>query len=184
MICFIQKRPALQIGRYQVIDYDTAWLSDALKRAALAADREDFPFVEDIRSGIENYLESRCPLSLLPIDELYLRMRKMLTRIGCEQIAEKLQPLAPPVTVSLIRAASEAGSGFELGFFSQLDGELRELRAAGVEHMTFTGLRQSALLLRGNPGWNTACDLLLGEIHDFLANHGVPAEAILGSAEP
>ena len=49
MISLIGNRPALQIGRYQVIDYDTAWLDDALKRAALAAEHEDFPFIADIR---------------------------------------------------------------------------------------------------------------------------------------
>jgi len=65
VISLIGNRPALQIGRYQVIDYDTAWLDDALRRAARAADHEDFPFVEDIRSGIEKYLETKCPLKLL-----------------------------------------------------------------------------------------------------------------------
>ena len=51
MISLIGNRPAIQIGRYQVIDYDTAWLDDALYRAAVAAEHEDFPFVAEIRSG-------------------------------------------------------------------------------------------------------------------------------------
>ena len=55
MISLIGNRPAIQIGRYQVIDYDTAWLDDALYRAAVAAEHEDFPFVEDIRSGFVRY---------------------------------------------------------------------------------------------------------------------------------
>ena len=96
MISIIGNRPALQIGRYQVIDYDTEWLDDALRRAARAADHEDFPFVADIRSGIVKYLETKCPLKLLPLEDLFERMRKMLVKIGCERIAEKLEPLAPP----------------------------------------------------------------------------------------
>ena len=86
MISLIGNRPALQIGRHQVIDYDTACLSDALRRAAQAAEREDFPFVEDIRSGIVQYLETKCPLRLLPIADLFERMRKMLLKIGFESI--------------------------------------------------------------------------------------------------
>ncbi len=170
MISLIGNRPALQIGRYQVIDYDTAWLDSALRRAALAAEHEDFPFVDDIRSGIVKYLETKCPLKLLPLDELYDRMRRMLVKIGCEKIAEKLEPLAPPVTVSLVRAAMEAGNGFELAFFEMLRAELSDLRAAGAEDIRFTGLRESAMILRGTSKWNKRCQILLSEIEGFVGN--------------
>jgi hypothetical protein len=170
VIALIGNRPALQIGRHQVIDYDTSWLDSALHRAALAAEHEDFPFVADIRSGIVQYLETKCPLKLLPLDELYERMRRMLVRIGCEKIAEKLEPLAPPVTVSLVRAAMEAGNGFELAFFEMLRSELCDLRAAGAEEIRFTGLRESAMILRGAAKWNKQCQALLTEIEAFLHN--------------
>ena len=168
MISLIGNRPALQIGRYQVIDYDTAWLDDALRRAALAAEHEDFPFVEEIRGGIVKYLETKCPLKLLHLDDLFDRMRKMLVKIGCERIAEKLEPLAPPVTVSLVRAAMEAGNGFELAFFETLRIELGDLRAAGAEEIRFTGLRESSLILRGRAKWNKHCESLFAEIEAFL----------------
>ncbi len=168
MISLIGNRPALQIGRYQVIDYDTAWLDDALRRAALAAEHEDFPFVEEIRGGIVKYLETKCPLKLLHLDDLFDRMRKMLVKIGCERIAEKLEPLAPPVTVSLVRAAMEAGNGFELAFFETLRIELGDLRAAGAEEIRFTGLKESSLILRGRVKWNKHCESLLSEIEAFL----------------
>lgn len=175
MISFIGNRPALQIGRHQVIDYDTAWLDDALRRAALAAGLEDFPFVADIRGGVIQYLETKCPLKLLPIDELFDRMRKMLVTIGCGNIAGKLQPLAPPVTVSLVRAAKEAGSGFELAFFEMLRAELRELKQAGAEEIRFTGLRESSMILRGTEKWNKQCELLLTEVESFLQAWHRPA---------
>ncbi len=168
MISLIGNRPALQIGRYQVIDYDTAWLDLALKRAASAAKLEDFPFVADIRSGVVQYLETKCPLKLLQLEDLFDRVRKMLVKIGCGHIAEKLEPLAPPVTVSLVRAAMEAGNGFELAFFETLRIELGELRAAGAEEIRFTGLNESALILRGTAKWNKHCEILLTEIRDFL----------------
>lgn len=170
MISLIGNRPALQIGRYQVIDYDTEWLDSALHRAALAANHKDFPFVADIRSGIVQYLETKCPLKLLPLDELYDRMRRMLIKIGCEKIAEKLEPLAPPVTVSLVRAAMEAGNGFELAFFEMLRSELAALRAAGAEEIRFTGLKESAMVLRGAAKWNKHCQALLNEIEIFIQN--------------
>ncbi len=170
MISFIGNRPALQVGRYQVIDYDTAWLDDALLRAARAAEHEDFPFIADIRSGIVKYLETRCPLKLLQLEELFERVRKMLVKIGCERIAEKLEPLAPPLTVSLVHSAMAAGNGFELAFFGVLRAELRDLRALGAEQIHFTGLRECALILRGTSKWNKHCQILLLEIQAFLNN--------------
>jgi hypothetical protein len=169
VISLIGNRPALQIGRHQVIDYDTAWLDDALQRAARAAEVDDFPFIADIRGGIVQYLETRCPLKLLHIEDLFERMRKMLVTIGCDRIAENLRPLAPPVTVSLIHAAREAGNGFELAFFETLRTELADLKAAGAEVIRFTGLRESSLILRGAKDWNKHCEALLSEIHAFLS---------------
>ena len=168
MIAILGNRPALQVGQHQVIDYDTAWLDTALQQAARAAQREDFPFLADIRSGVVEYLESKCPLKLLKLEELYDRVRRMLIMIGCESIANELEPVAPPVTVSLVAAAMEAGNGFELAFFGKLRTELTQLREQGVQQIRFTGLRESSLILRGSGKWNQHCEGLLGEIELFL----------------
>jgi hypothetical protein len=133
VISYIGNRPALQIGTHQVFDYDTSWLEDALRRAARAADHEDFPLVSEIRNGVELYLENQCALRLLQLEDLFERMRKMLVKIGCERIAEKLEPLAPPLTFSLVAAARSAGNGFELAFFETIRVELAQLRGAGAE---------------------------------------------------
>lgn len=170
MICLATNRPALQIGRHQVIGYDTAWLSTALHRAARAAERDDFPFIDDIRNGIVHYLENQCALRMLPLPQLFDRVRRMLEKIGCEGIAAKLEPLAPPVTVSLVETARAAGSGYELAFFGALREEIDELRRAGAEDLRFSGLRDCALLLGGAGKWTRDCDRLLAEITSFLEN--------------
>lgn len=169
MISFIGNRPALQIGRHQVIDYDVGWIDDALRQAAEAADHQDFPFISEISEGIVQYLETKCPLKLMHLDELYERLRKMLVKIGCEPIAEKLEQLAPPVSVSLVRAAMEAGNGFELAFFETLRVELASLRGVGAVEVRFTGLRASVLILRGVEQWNKSCDALFQEIQAFIS---------------
>ena len=172
MISFIGNRPVIQIGTHQVFDYDTAWLEDALRRAARAADHEDFPLLSEIRNGVELYLENQCALRLLLLEDLFERMRKMLVKIGCERIAEKLEPLAPPLTVSLVEAARAAGNGFELAFFETIRAELSQLREAGAEDIRFTGLRESAMILRGKSKWNRQCDAMLAEITAFLDSAG------------
>lgn len=168
MISFIGNRPAIQIGSHQVLDYDTAWLGEAIARAARAADLDHFPLIDEVKCGVELYLEHKCALRLLRLDDLFERIRQMLVEIGCKTIAEKLQPLAPPVTISLIRAAQAAGNGFELAFFETLRGELCELHRAGAENIHFTGLRESALILSGREKWDKHSDRMLCEIQEFL----------------
>jgi hypothetical protein len=168
LIAILGNRPALQVGRHQVFDYDTEWIDAAIQRAARAAEHHDFPFVEEIRGGIIEYLESKCPLKMLALEELFDRVKRMLRQIGCERIAENLQPVAPPVTVSLLHTAMQAGNGFELAFFETLRAELDELRAAGVEKIHFTDLNESARILGGQQKWNRKCEAMLGEIQQFL----------------
>lgn len=176
MISFIGNRPAIQIGRHQVLDYDTSWLDHALLRAAKAADQNDFPFVTEIRSGVTQYLENACQLKLLHLHELFEKIRKMLSKIGCQHIAEHLQPLAPPLTISLVHAAMEAGTGYELAFFEKLRAELEDLRGHGAEEIRFTGLRESVLILRSSKKWDKRCDAVLKEVEAFLkAWDNVPA---------
>lgn len=175
MISFIGNRPAIQIGTHQVLDYDTSWLEEAITRAAHAAGIDHFPLINEVKSGVELYLEHKCALRLLHLEDLFERIREMLIKIGCKTIAEKLQPLAPPLTISLIPTASSAGNGFELAFFETLRAELHTLRKAGVENIRLTGLRESALILSGREKWDTHSDRILSEIRAFLkASHRSP----------
>lgn len=170
MICLVGKLPVLKVGRHQVAGYDTAWIDVALKRAAKSCDRADFPFINDIRDGVLHYLEHKCPWRLLPIEDLFERMKRMLRRIGCDAIAENLLPLAPPITLSVARAAREAGNGFELVFFQKLQDEIDDLRTRGAEEFHFTELRESAQILRGALRWTPRCECLHQEILAFLQN--------------
>jgi len=174
MICFIGNRPVLQIGRQQVSGYGTAWLRQSIQRGAEAAEREDFPFIDDLIQGVQLYLEHKCPLRVLTIEDLHARVRKMLERIGCEAIAQKLPLLAPPVTISLEHTALEMKNGLELAFFNRIHDEIEDLRQHGVEEVRFTGTRDCVQILRGVTEWTPSCEQLHAEILTFLKNHGHP----------
>ena len=96
MICLSGNLPALKIGHHHVVGYKTDWIEEALSRAAAASNRTDCPFIADIRDGILHYLEKRCSLRVFAIEDLYSRMRAMLRKIGCDDIAQHLSALAPP----------------------------------------------------------------------------------------
>jgi len=173
MICLSGNLPVLQIGNHQVVGYDTAWIDESLRRAAASSDRLDFPFIDDIRDGILHYLEHRCSLRILPIENLYRRMRSMLNRLGCSAIADNLQILSPPVTVSLARSARQAGNGFELLFFTELGRDIEDLMANGVESIRFCDIEECARVLKGHKNMTKACNQLAGEIVQFLTYYRV-----------
>lgn len=168
MICIVGNLPVLKVGHHHVIGYDTDWIDEALKRAAIASNRQDFPFIDDIRDGVMHYLEHRCSLRVLPLDDLYERMRIMLRKIGCDAIASNLTPLAPPITVSLIKSAREAGNGFELVFFCLLTEEINLLRECGAESICFCDIEESASIMRGGKKTTKAHQQLCSEIVAFL----------------
>lgn len=189
MICLIGKRPILRIGpHHQVIGYDTEWIDRAIRRAAMAAGRDDFPCVEDITIGIVHYLENSCPLSLLPIEDLYVRIDRMLRRISCDAIADQLTVLSPPVTLSLASTLRELDFGFELGFFQQLHGQLEELHCYGVEKIKVVEVRDTVLQLRNQTRWTRNCDALATDILSFIetfnATHTKDSRAIRLTVEP
>ena len=76
-------------------------------------------------------------------------MRAMLRKIGCDDIAQHLSALAPPITVSLIGPARRAGRGSESDFFQSLGQEIRLLQDAGAESIRLCNIDESVTLLRG-----------------------------------
>ncbi len=168
MICLVGNRPILQVGDHQVVAYNVEWIEIALYRASIAADRDDFPFIAEIRDGIVHYLENRCPLRLLPIEDLYGRMRRMLERIGCEAIGNHLTILTPPIRVSLVDPATKTSEDFENCFYQQLLEIVLDLRRLGTEEVIFFELHEAARTLCGTKTWDEQCDKTLKEISDFL----------------
>ncbi len=168
MIAYIGNRPAIQVGNHQILDYNVEWLETALERAARAAGCYPFPLQKEIRKGIEFYLENQCALKLLRIEDLFLKMQKMLSTIGCGPVADALTVLAPPLTISLIPAARAAENGFELLFYETIRAELKHLEKLGVEQIEFTGLKECVLILGGDRGWDRESDRLQAEISSFL----------------
>ncbi|MGJ8677138.1 MAG: hypothetical protein ACSHX0_06455 [Akkermansiaceae bacterium] len=177
MICFIGNRPVLQIGRQQVTSYGTDWLRDTIIRGAEAAERDDFPFVEDMLEGINHYLENKCPLRILSIEDLHARLRKMLGRIGCQSIADSLPLIAPPINLSLPNIAQEAGDCFELAFFNHLHAEIEDLRSHGAETLYFAGIKDCVKLLTRSRRWTKHCEKCYQEITLFLHTHGNISES-------
>lgn len=164
MICIAGNMPVIQVGDYQVTNYDTHWIHRAIQAAADRVQHSDFAFVDDIYEGIIYYLENQCSLRLLQLEDLYQRIRYMLKRIGCETVANALRIEAPPVTISLEKAAIDAGNGFELAFYQILQEEMRQLKKLGAKEVFFGHIQESILVLRQTKEWCDGCQQLENDI--------------------
>jgi hypothetical protein len=171
MIALIGNRPVLQVGRYQVSSYDSEWIRDALRLAAKNADRTDFPFVEEICQGIFHYLENKCSLKLLPLPDLYKKMRSMLERIGCQIIADSLTQIAPPIHISLLKMISEVNGLYEMALFDSLKKEIDHLRAAGADEIHFLHTRECTMLICNSKKWNKNCQRFHEEMKLFFSTY-------------
>lgn len=170
--------PVIQVGDYQVTNYDTFWIRRAIQGAADRAQHSEFAFVDDIYEAVVYYLENQCSLRLLQLEALYERIRHMLKRIGCETIANALQIEAPPVTISLERAAVEAGNGYELAFYQILQDEMRALKKMGAHEVFFGDIRQSIKVLKQSEEWTDACEQLEKDIMLWFKKEGTKPQRL------
>lgn len=162
----------LQVGEHQISDYDTYWIRRAIEQAAHRANQPHFSFVDDVYDGIVYYLEHKCPLRLLNIELLFTRIQHTLKRIGCEAIANALEIECPPITISLERAAIEAGNGYELSFYQILHTEMHALKKLGAREVFFSEIRESILVLKQADEWHDDCDQLEKDILLWLQKAG------------
>ncbi|MFT5905998.1 MAG: hypothetical protein ACI9E1_001603 [Cryomorphaceae bacterium] len=172
MICIAGNMPVLQVGEHQISNYDTYWIRRAIENASIRANQPHFSFIDDVYDGIVYYLEHKCPLRLLAIESLYTRIRHTLKRIGCEAIANALEVECPPITISLERAATDAGNGYELAFYQILQAEMISLKQLGAREVFFSEMRESVMIMKQAEQWYDDCDQLESDILLWLKKAG------------
>lgn len=157
MIATKSLRPILKIGKYYIMSYDEQWLSDAFDKAAKAMGGDVTPFKQDLLAGVMSYLEKVCPLQVLPIEELFEKIRTMLRNVGLSHLACGLITASPPIALNLGEMAARCP--MPLFFFHTLKEELTELRHSGVESCAFSGIRECVMTLENSHRWTRHCQL-------------------------
>lgn len=144
MISFAAKRPMLQTGHCVIADYDRQWLEHVLQDAAERAGTF-MPMRREIAEAIMLYLESRCPLSSLPLEFLFARIKSMLEEVGLPLIAQHLRKQTPPVDISLEEIAAQ--SPLPLFFYTELRRRVEKLRQMGLNSYHFSGEENCSIAL-------------------------------------
>ncbi len=168
-----RKLPALQNRACLFTDYDAGWIAELLQRAADRAGVR-LPLKEEMARAVILYLETRCPLRVLPLDFLIGRIRRMLRQVGLPRVADAVEKETPPVEIALPELARDCP--LPLFFYSALRRRLETLHQAGLMNCTFSGKRECVLALRNGKRWSSASQAMMADLENFL-DDCIPARA-------
>ena len=152
----------------QLFEFDRDWLHAAINRAADQAGYPSWWLTEHVTESIAFYLHLRNDENVVAFRQLQETVQYVLKAIGYKEIIPYFTPAPPPISVSLIDIAYEAGSGYELAFFDLLEKRLNGLLDTGVDNLRLRSLYACVKELRCTKVWTRACDALREEIVCFI----------------
>lgn len=168
MVAFKEEFPYLRADSGQLFEFNRDWLHDAITRAADKAGYPGWWLTPHLTESIAFYLRLRNDESVVAFSQLSQTVRYVLKVIGYKEIVPHFRPVPPPISISLLEIAYEAGTGYELAFFDLLEKRIEALLAARGEALHFCELAPAIKHLRGTKIWSRACDPLREEIICFV----------------
>src|SRR5437867_2489722 len=168
MVAFKEEFPYLRTESGQLFEFNRDWLHAAITRAADKAGYPSWWLTDHVTESIAFYLRLRNDENVVAFSQLSQTVRYVLQVIGYKEIIPHFAPSPPPIAISLIDIALEAGTGYELAFFDLLEKRINTLVAAGVDNLQLCSLQACVKHLRGVRTWTRACDALREEIVCFI----------------
>jgi hypothetical protein len=168
MVAFKEEFPYLRCDSGQLFEFNRDWLYAAINRAAYDAGYPGWWLTDHVTESIAFYLRLRNDEDVVAFRQLAETVQYVLKAIGYKEIIPYFTPAPPPISVSLLDIASEAGAGYELAFFDLLEKRIAALLESGVDNLQFSSLAACVKHLRGVKTWTRACDTLREEIVCFI----------------
>lgn len=168
MVAFKEEFPYLRCDSGQLFEFNRDWLHAAITRAADKAGYPSWWLTDHVTESIAFYLRLRTDESVVAFSQLSQTVRYVLKVIGYKEIVPHFMPAPPPIAISLIDIALEAGTGYELAFFDLLEKRICTLIDTGVNNLQLCSLHACVKHLRGVKTWTRACDPLREEIVCFI----------------
>ena len=171
MIAFRDDLPLILLDDRRAIAFDSEWLTRALNVAAMRAGYSRWWLAPHVAESVHWWLKAMNDRPAMPIDRFTQAVCRALQAIGYAKIGETFVATSPFARISLIDLAREAGTGYELAFFTRLDRALREVHSARGGYCELHGIERCVRLLRQRRHWDQACEELRGEIVTFARDH-------------
>jgi hypothetical protein len=168
MVAFKEEFPYLRCDSGKLFEFNHDWLRAAITRAADQAGYPSWWLTDHVTESIAFYLRLRNDESVVAFNQLSQTVRYVLKVIGYKEIIPYFTPSPPPISISLMEIADEAGTGYELAFFDLLEKRINRLMDTGVDNLQLCSLQTCVKHLRGVKTWTRACDALREEIVCFV----------------
>src|SRR5439155_22694696 len=168
MVAFKEEFPYLRTDSGQLFEFNRDWLHAAITRAADEAGYPSWWLTEHVTKSIAFYLHLRNDENVIAFSQIAQTVRYVLEAIGYKEIGPHFVPSPPPISISLVDIAHEAGAGYELAFFDLLEKRINALIETGADNLQLCSLQSCVKHLRGVKMWTRACDALREEIVCFV----------------
>jgi hypothetical protein len=168
MVAFKEEFPYLRSDSGQIFEFNRDWLHAAITHAADKAGYPCWWLTDHVTESIAFYLRLRNDEPVVAFSQLSQTVRYVLKVIGYKEIIPHFTPAPPPISVSLLEMAHEAGAGYELAFFDLLEKRIQTLIQTGADSLHLRSLQAGVKHLRGTKVWTRACDSLREEIVCFV----------------
>lgn len=168
MVAFKEEFPYLRADSGQLFEFNRDWLHEAINSAADKAGYPGWWLTDHVTESIAFYLRLRNDESFVAFSQLSQTVRYVLKVIGYKEIIPHFSPAPPPISISMLELAQEAGSGYELAFFDLLEKRINALLETGTDSLHFCALEPGVKYLRRTKVWSRACDVLREEIVCFV----------------
>jgi hypothetical protein len=168
MIALRDNYPLVRFQDGSVMNYDRAWLSSAVVRAAETAGYKKWWLTNHVTESISSFLKQEFDDNIVTISKLEKAVRSVLQVIGYADVAKCFETLPPPIRISLVDLARQADTGYELVFFEILRAKLQEVLDSRALQVELNGLHDCVKLLRSAKVWRNDCAGLMGEIVTFI----------------
>jgi hypothetical protein len=168
MVAFKEEFPYLRCESGQLFEFNQKWLHAAITRAADQAGYPSWWLTDHVTESIAFYLRLRNDEPVVPFSQLSQTVRYVLKVIGYNEIVPYFSPAPPPISISLVDIAEQAGAGYELAFFDALEKRIAALVSTGADSIHICALQGCVKHLRAAKTWTRACDTLREEIVCFV----------------
>src|SRR5437867_10571554 len=168
MVAFKEEFPYLRTDSGQLFEFNRDWLHAAITRAADEAGYPSWWLTDHVTQIIANHLRLRNDENVVAFSQLSQTVRYVLKVIGYKEIVPHFTPSPPPISISLLEIAHQAGTGYERAFFDLLEKRINTLIETGVDNLQLCSLQSCVKHLRGVKTWTRACDALRAEIVCFV----------------
>ena len=168
MIALRDELPLVQFGDGQIAAFEPEWLVRRVSEAAHKAGYSQWWLAEHVAKSVATYLRQRFAGNVVTLPRLAGAVQSILQVIGYGEVANYFEAGPPPIKISLLELARNAGSGYELAFFELLGRTVNRVLATEATYFELVELERCVKKLRSKKIWSRDCQSLRTEIITFL----------------